>query len=49
VAVVEIVAVGWVQVSVLLTLAVTVGTVVLLKTVVVATAVAPFWAVTVTE
>jgi hypothetical protein len=49
VAVVEIVAVGWAQVKVLLTLAVMVGTTVLLTTVVVATAVAPLAAVTVTE
>jgi hypothetical protein len=47
--VVLMMAVGWVQVKVLLTEAVTVGTAVLLKTVVVATAVAPLAAVTVTE
>jgi hypothetical protein len=43
------VATGWAQVSVLLTLAVTSGTAVLLKTAVFTEAVAPFWAVTVTE
>jgi hypothetical protein len=47
--VVLIVAVGWVQVNVLLTLAVIVGTAVSLKTVVLTEAVAPLGAVTVTE